>query len=147
MSSAIRNLLSRLYPQNEVPIVTIFGLDYGGKTTLLYLLKLKKIIQTIPSIGFNVETVDAPVATGEPFKMILWDLGIGCGRRFYARLVRHFLKTTKAIIWVVDASDEGRLEESVEALEEIILEGPEEVDKGIPILMFAILSLSLLWLA
>ena len=33
------------------------GLDAAGKTTILYKLKLGEIVTTIPTIGFNVETV------------------------------------------------------------------------------------------
>jgi GTPase SAR1 family protein len=36
------------------------GLDAGGKTTLLYKLKLGRVAFTIPTIGFNVETVGIP---------------------------------------------------------------------------------------
>ena len=34
------------------------GLDASGKTTILYKLKLGEIVTTIPTIGFNVETVE-----------------------------------------------------------------------------------------
>ena len=33
------------------------GLDAAGKTTILYRLKLGTVVTTIPTIGFNVETV------------------------------------------------------------------------------------------
>ena len=33
------------------------GLDAAGKTTVLYKLKLGELVTTIPTIGFNVETV------------------------------------------------------------------------------------------
>lgn len=32
----------------------MLGLDNAGKSTILYNLKLGKIINTIPTIGFNV---------------------------------------------------------------------------------------------
>ena len=34
------------------------GLDAAGKTTILYKLKLDEIVTTIPTIGFNEETVE-----------------------------------------------------------------------------------------
>ena len=34
------------------------GLDAAGKTTILYKLKLGKVVTTIPTIGFNVETLN-----------------------------------------------------------------------------------------
>ena len=35
----------------------MLGLDAAGKTTILYKLKLDETVSTIPTIGFNVETV------------------------------------------------------------------------------------------
>ena len=39
-------------------ISTQVGLDAAGKTTILYKLKLGEVVTTIPTIGFNVETVE-----------------------------------------------------------------------------------------
>ena len=35
----------------------MLGLDAAGKTTILYKLKLDQSVNTIPTVGFNVETV------------------------------------------------------------------------------------------
>ena len=37
--------------------IVMLGLDAAGKTTILYKLKLDETVSTIPTIGFNVETV------------------------------------------------------------------------------------------
>ena len=37
--------------------ILMVGLDAAGKTTILYKLKLGENINTIPTIGFNVEQV------------------------------------------------------------------------------------------
>ena len=37
--------------------VAMVGLDAAGKTTILYRLKLGATVPTIPTIGFNVESV------------------------------------------------------------------------------------------
>jgi GTPase SAR1 family protein len=37
--------------------VLVLGLDNAGKTTILYQLKMGEVVSTIPTIGFNVETV------------------------------------------------------------------------------------------
>ena len=34
----------------------MLGLDAAGKTTILYKMKLNQVVNTIPTIGFNVET-------------------------------------------------------------------------------------------
>ena len=38
--------------------ILMLGLDSAGKTTILYRLQLGEVISTIPTIGFNVETVE-----------------------------------------------------------------------------------------
>ncbi|KAL0554194.1 hypothetical protein IC582_008111 [Cucumis melo] len=48
---------SRLFAKKEMQILMI-GLDAAGKTTILYKLKLGEIVTTIPTIGFNMETVE-----------------------------------------------------------------------------------------
>ena len=38
--------------------ILMLGLDSAGKTTILYKLKLGEVVQSVPTIGFNVETVE-----------------------------------------------------------------------------------------
>ncbi|KAK2192937.1 hypothetical protein NP493_20g08018 [Ridgeia piscesae] len=56
----------------DVPArILMLGLDAAGKTTILYKVKLNENVVTIPTIGFNVETV-------QPHKGIsftVWDVG------------------------------------------------------------------------
>ncbi|KAF6768442.1 hypothetical protein AHF37_05829 [Paragonimus kellicotti] len=69
MGNLITNLFSRLFGKKEMRILMV-GLDAAGKTTILYKLKLGEIVTTIPTIGFNVETVE--------YKNIcftVWDVG------------------------------------------------------------------------
>lgn len=35
----------------------MLGLDAAGKTTILYKLKLGEVVSSVPTIGFNVESV------------------------------------------------------------------------------------------
>lgn len=46
------------------------GLDAAGKTTILYKLKLNENVVTIPTIGFNVETIEFQNLT-----ITVWDVG------------------------------------------------------------------------
>ena len=46
------------------------GLDAAGKTTILYKLKLGDVVTTIPTIGFNVETVEY-----KNIEFTVWDIG------------------------------------------------------------------------
>lgn len=54
----------------EIGRVVILGLDCAGKTTLLYKQKLGEIVTTIPTIGFNVETLNAGKC-----ELLAWDVG------------------------------------------------------------------------
>ena len=46
------------------------GLDAAGKTTILYKLKLGEVVTTIPTIGFNVESLQY-----RNVNFTVWDVG------------------------------------------------------------------------
>jgi GTPase SAR1 family protein len=48
----------------------MLGLDGAGKTTLMYKMKLGEVVTTIPTIGFNVETVII-----DDKNLTMWDVG------------------------------------------------------------------------
>jgi len=77
------------------------GLDAAGKTTILYKLKLGEVVTTIPTIGFNVETVEY-----KNIKFTVWDVG---GQDKIRPLWRHYYQNTDGIIFVVDSNDKERL--------------------------------------
>uniref|UniRef100_A0A673GDI6 ADP-ribosylation factor n=1 Tax=Sinocyclocheilus rhinocerous TaxID=307959 RepID=A0A673GDI6_9TELE len=90
------------------------GLDAAGKTTILYKLKLGEIVTTIPTIGFNVETVE--------YKNIcftVWDVG---GQDKIRPLWRHYFQNTQGLIFVVDSNDRERVAESAEELSKMLQE-------------------------
>ncbi|KAF8069960.1 ADP-ribosylation factor [Lyophyllum atratum] len=142
MSAIIRRLMDKLYPRNGYTVF-ILGLRDSGKTTLLYLLKLGEIVQAIPSIGFNVETFDAPTAGGGPLKLECWDFGAGCASDTKVSPVfLSFAARGDAVIWVIDGSSRDLLSESVETLEFVLqLVDSERRDPGIskdyPVLLLA----------
>ena len=50
--------------------ILMLGLDGAGKTTILFNLKLGEVVRTVPTIGFNMETVQYKnVSFG------VWDIG------------------------------------------------------------------------
>ncbi|KAH3761042.1 ADPribosylation factor subfamily protein [Pelomyxa schiedti] len=106
--------------------ICINGLDAAGKTTFLYKLGLGEIVTTIPTIGFNVETVEH-----NNISWTVWDVG---GEDKIRPLWRHYYLDTSAFIWVIDSYDSERLEE-VE--EQIFLAAAEPSLSGIPFLFFA----------
>jgi small GTP-binding protein len=48
----------------------MLGLDGAGKTTILFKLKIGEVVSSIPTIGFNVETVEY-----KNIKFTVWDVG------------------------------------------------------------------------
>ena len=58
MGIMISKIFESLFGSKEVRIL-ILGLDNAGKTTILYRLQNEsdEAVQTIPTIGFNVETL------------------------------------------------------------------------------------------
>lgn len=86
----------------------ILGLDAAGKTTILYRMKLGEVVTTIPTIGFNVETINA-----KKLKITAWDVG---GRDKIRPLFRHYYQNTQALIFVLDSNDRDRIKEAAEEL-------------------------------
>jgi len=84
--------------------ILMVGLDAAGKTTILYKLKLGEVVTTIPTIGFNVETVEY-----KNISFTVWDVG---GQDKIRPLWRHYYQNTQGIIFVVDSNDRDRIDES-----------------------------------
>ena len=72
---------------NEQSRVLMLGLDAAGKTTVLYKLKLNEQVTTIPTIGFNVETVEL----GNGLSFTVWDVG---GQQKLRPLWQHYFHHT-----------------------------------------------------
>ncbi|CAI9722870.1 ADP-ribosylation factor 6 [Octopus vulgaris] len=83
-----------------------------GKTTILYKLKLGQSVTTIPTVGFNVETV-----TYKNVKFSVWDVG---GQDKIRPLWRHYYTGTQGLIFVVDCADRDRIDEAKQELHRII---------------------------
>ncbi|CAG2235362.1 ARF1_2 [Mytilus edulis] len=89
--------------------IVMLGLDSSGKTTILYKIKLNETVKTLPTVGFNVETV-GPI---KGISLTVWDIG---GQEKIRRLWQHYLKNTDGLIYVVDSNDKDRLCEAREEL-------------------------------
>jgi ADP-ribosylation factor protein 1 len=84
--------------------ILMVGLDGAGKTTTLYKLKLGEVINTIPTIGFNVEQV-----TWRNLNFVVWDVG---GQDRIRPLWQHYFVGVQGVIFIVDSSDTERLDEA-----------------------------------
>ncbi|KAH9524914.1 hypothetical protein Btru_028246 [Bulinus truncatus] len=103
----IAALMKRLLGKKEMRILMV-GLDAAGKTTILYKLKLGEIVTTIPTIGFNVETVEY-----KNISFTVWDVG---GQDKIRPLWRHYFQNTQGLIFVIDSNDRERIGEAREEL-------------------------------
>lgn len=92
----------------------MLGLDGAGKTTILFLLRIGEIVTTVPTIGFNVDTV-----TYKNITFVVWDVG---GQERIRPLWRPYFSNTKAVIFVVDSADQERLEEAKQELTHLLAE-------------------------
>uniref|UniRef100_A0A7S1G6E5 ADP-ribosylation factor-like protein 1 n=1 Tax=Bicosoecida sp. CB-2014 TaxID=1486930 RepID=A0A7S1G6E5_9STRA len=100
MGLFISSLFGSLFGKKEVRIL-ILGLDNAGKTTILYRLQSDEPVTTIPTIGFNVETLQY-----KNIKFQAWDLG---GQTSIRPFWRCYYPSTDAIIYVVDSKDVERM--------------------------------------
>ena len=94
-------LFGKLFGKKDVRILMV-GLDAAGKTTILYKLKLGEVVTTIPTIGFNVETVEY-----KNISFTVWDVG---GQDKIRPLWRHYYQNTQGLIFVVDSNDRDRVD-------------------------------------
>ena len=104
----------------------MLGLDGAGKTTILYLLKLGHLTNTIPTIGFNVETV-----TYKHITFIVWDV---TGQEKIRPLWRHYFPETHGVVFVVDSSDRERIGE---VRKEVWAMSENKELEGVPMLVLA----------
>jgi len=125
MGLTISSLLSAYFGTKSVRILMV-GLDAAGKTTILYKLKLGEVVNTIPTLGFNVETV-----TYKNISFTVWDVG---GQDRIRPLWRHYYDDTDGVIFVVDANDRKRIQESKKEFQGIL---QEEALRNAAVLVFS----------
>ena len=105
--AALKEVLSTFSERHAK--ILMLGLDGAGKTTVLYKLKLNETVSTIPTIGFNVESV-------QPVKNVtftVWDVG---GQDKIRPLWRHYFVGCEGLVYVVDSVDHERFMEAKDEL-------------------------------
>jgi len=120
------SIFKRLICSKKDIRILMVGLDAAGKTTILYKLKLGENVTTIPTIGFNVETVEY-----KNVNFTVWDVG---GQDKIRPLWRHYFMNTQALIFVVDCNDRDRVAEARDELHRML--GEDELQNAI-LLVFA----------
>merc|ERR1712187_25345 len=79
-----------------------------------YKLRLGEVVTTIPTIGFNVETVEY-----KNINFTVWDIG---GQDKIRKLWRYYYQGTQGLIFVVDSNDRERIEDVCEELAKMLME-------------------------
>jgi small GTP-binding protein len=126
MGNAFVSYFKRWFGKQDIRILMV-GLDAAGKTTILYQLKLKEpISNTMPTIGFNVESVEY-----KNINFTVWDIG---GQDKIRALWRLYFQQTEGLIFVVDSNDGDRIQE---AKSELFCLLKEEELRGSVLLVFA----------
>ena len=130
MGFLISKIGSLLFRKKNVRILMV-GLDNSGKTSILYQIKIGDLVNTTPTIGFNLETIKY-----KGLNISIWD--IGGNNIIYENKVRqlwkHYYQNTDGIIFVIDSNDKERFEQAKEALSLLI---SNDEFKNVPLLVLA----------
>lgn len=111
--------------------IVVIGLDSAGKTSLLYRLKLKEFVKTIPTKGFNTEKIKVAVGTSRAITFQVWDVG---GQEKLRPLWKSYTRRTDGIVFVVDSTELERMEEARVELHKITRTSENQ---GVPVLILA----------
>ncbi|KAF4680583.1 Arf GTPase arf1, variant 2 [Perkinsus olseni] len=123
MGFKFSSLRDRFFGKKKLRILMV-GLNDTGKTTILH--KLGEVVTTTPTIGFDVETVE-----GDNMTFTSWVVG----RRDSIRpLWRYYYPNTRALIFVVDSTDNDGINRAKDELQRMMYE--EELKDAV-LLVFA----------
>ena len=113
MGNMFTYVFNRLLGKEECRILMV-GLENAGKTTILYHLKLDEVVSTVPTLGFNVETVSY-----KNISFTVWDIG---GQDKIRNLWRVYFNGSNGLIFVVDSADRERIDEAKLELQKLLHE-------------------------
>lgn len=106
--------------------ILILGLDASGKTTIIHRLKTGCNAVTVPTIGFNTETIQFNNLT-----FMAWDIG---GQDSIRKLWHHYYPGTDGIVFIVDSADKRRFQLARVELHALMV---NPLLQSIPFLVFA----------
>lgn len=106
--------------------ILFIGPDGAGKTTILYQLKLGELVPPMPTLGFNVETIDHGNVT-----FTVWDVAM---KKDIRVPLKHYYRDKEAFVFVIDCSDKERYNETIDDLQETLT---SDEFREIPILVLA----------
>lgn len=92
--------------------ILMVGLNAAGKTRMLYKMKSHEDVATMPTIGFNLETVEYKDKQFE-----IYDIG---GHEKVRQLWQKYCRDCHGIMFVVDCSDRLRIQEAKQMLVDVL---------------------------
>lgn len=125
MGLSVADLVPGCFGRREVRI-SLVGLDFAGKTSTLYKLKLGQQVAAIPTIGCNFERV-----AHRRFAFVVADHG---GQKKQRQLWNTQTWRSHGVIFVVDSHDHERMAEARVELWRILKEGSLHADAPVLIL-------------
>ncbi|KAK2860889.1 hypothetical protein Q7C36_005055 [Tachysurus vachellii] len=96
--------------------ILLLGLDGAGKSTLLFKLKYDELFCTVPTIGFNVEMMEAK-QNRRKITLTVWDVG---GQEKMRQHWRSYYQDTAGLLFTIDCWDRTRLNEAQRELERVL---------------------------
>ncbi|KAI3360341.1 hypothetical protein L3Q82_014656 [Scortum barcoo] len=119
------------HPSFQSSHIVVIGLDSSGKTSLLYQLKLREFVETIPTKGFNMEWIKLAMGNSKTNTTMfqVWDVG---GQEKLRPLWKSYTRRTDGLVFVVDAAEAERMEEAKVELHRIARSAENQ---GVPILI------------
>ncbi|XP_077991193.1 ADP-ribosylation factor-related protein 1-like [Glandiceps talaboti] len=133
MFTLLSGLFKYLFRKDEF-FILILGLDNAGKTTFLEQTKTKfnrnykgmPLNKITTTVGLNIGKIDIG-----SIRLMFWDLG---GQEELQSLWDKYYAESHGVIYMVDSTDEERLEESWRAFDEMI---DSEALDGVPVIVLA----------
>ncbi|MFX1511631.1 MAG: ADP-ribosylation factor-like protein [Promethearchaeota archaeon] len=104
----------------QVPVAVV-GLDQAGKTTLINYMRTMQCLPNLPTYGYNV----TPLRYSK-LRIKAFDLG---GQAAFRVFWKGFIAQSKAVIFVVDASNPSRMPEVIQELSAVLRQLEQEVPR------------------
>lgn len=98
-----------------MPTIGFVGIDNAGKTTIIDVFTKHKLTKTIPTVGVNLEQV---TFSEIDFDLNILDMG---GQKSFRLLWVDYLNTVDIVLYVIDANDHERLDESLKEFQNMLI--------------------------